>query len=93
MLTLLLFMSNIYYQTYIALAFFSPIFQIWDTAGQERFRSMTHAYYRDAHGSHAYLHQFLLSVLFASKTVLLSIHLKCYFILIFFPFFSQVQVC
>ncbi|CAM4650532.1 ras-related protein Rab-37 isoform X6 [Caretta caretta] len=22
--------------------------QIWDTAGQERFRSMTHAYYRDA---------------------------------------------
>ncbi|XP_012944215.1 ras-related protein Rab-37 isoform X2 [Aplysia californica] len=23
--------------------------QIWDTAGQERFRSMTHAYYRDAH--------------------------------------------
>lgn len=25
-------------------------FQIWDTAGQERFRSVTHAYYRDAHG-------------------------------------------
>uniref|UniRef100_A0A8C4Y2L8 small monomeric GTPase n=1 Tax=Gopherus evgoodei TaxID=1825980 RepID=A0A8C4Y2L8_9SAUR len=24
-------------------------FQIWDTAGQERFRSVTHAYYRDAH--------------------------------------------
>lgn len=24
--------------------------QIWDTAGQERFRSVTHAYYRDAHG-------------------------------------------
>ncbi|XP_045474231.1 ras-related protein Rab-37-like isoform X3 [Harmonia axyridis] len=23
--------------------------QIWDTAGQERFRSITHAYYRDAH--------------------------------------------
>ncbi|TRZ04466.1 hypothetical protein DNTS_027542 [Danionella cerebrum] len=23
-------------------------FQIWDTAGQERFRSVTHAYYRDA---------------------------------------------
>ncbi|XP_055005755.1 ras-related protein Rab-37-like [Boleophthalmus pectinirostris] len=22
--------------------------QIWDTAGQERFRSVTHAYYRDA---------------------------------------------
>ena len=22
--------------------------QIWDTAGQERFRSITHAYYRDA---------------------------------------------
>ncbi|NWX24118.1 RAB26 protein, partial [Anhinga rufa] len=22
---------------------------IWDTAGQERFRSVTHAYYRDAH--------------------------------------------
>ena len=26
-------------------------FQIWDTAGQERFRSVTHAYYRDAHGN------------------------------------------
>ncbi|CAD7004633.1 unnamed protein product [Ceratitis capitata] len=25
--------------------------QIWDTAGQERFRSVTHAYYRDAHGT------------------------------------------
>lgn len=24
--------------------------QIWDTAGQERFRSVTHAYYQDAHG-------------------------------------------
>ncbi|CAK9290893.1 unnamed protein product [Gordionus sp. m RMFG-2023] len=23
--------------------------QIWDTAGQERYRSITHAYYRDAH--------------------------------------------
>ncbi|NWU64404.1 RAB37 protein, partial [Pterocles burchelli] len=23
---------------------------IWDTAGQERFRSVTHAYYRDAQG-------------------------------------------
>ncbi|KAL2716925.1 ras-related protein Rab-37-like isoform X3 [Vespula squamosa] len=27
--------------------------QIWDTAGQERFRSVTHAYYRDAHGTFA----------------------------------------
>lgn len=27
--------------------------QIWDTAGQERFRSVTHAYYRDAHGKHS----------------------------------------
>uniref|UniRef100_A0A672GCW6 small monomeric GTPase n=1 Tax=Salarias fasciatus TaxID=181472 RepID=A0A672GCW6_SALFA len=27
----------------------SFLFQIWDTAGQERFRSVTHAYYRDAH--------------------------------------------
>ena len=26
--------------------------QIWDTAGQERFRSVTHAYYRDAHGKY-----------------------------------------
>ncbi|OBS80604.1 hypothetical protein A6R68_21162 [Neotoma lepida] len=25
------------------------LLQIWDTAGQERFRSVTHAYYRDAH--------------------------------------------
>ena len=25
--------------------------QIWDTAGQERFRSITHAYYRDAQGT------------------------------------------
>lgn len=28
----------------------SNYLQIWDTAGQERFRSVTHAYYRDAHG-------------------------------------------
>lgn len=28
----------------------SLLFQIWDTAGQERFRSVTHAYYRDANG-------------------------------------------
>ncbi|NXE68769.1 RAB26 protein, partial [Calcarius ornatus] len=28
---------------------------IWDTAGQERFRSVTHAYYRDAHGKHGHL--------------------------------------
>lgn len=26
------------------------LLQIWDTAGQERFRSVTHAYYRDAQG-------------------------------------------
>uniref|UniRef100_A0A673AM86 small monomeric GTPase n=1 Tax=Sphaeramia orbicularis TaxID=375764 RepID=A0A673AM86_9TELE len=30
-------------------AVFISLFQIWDTAGQERFRSVTHAYYRDAH--------------------------------------------
>lgn len=30
----------------------SSALQIWDTAGQERFRSVTHAYYRDAHGEH-----------------------------------------
>lgn len=30
--------------------FLSHCLQIWDTAGQERFRSVTHAYYRDAHG-------------------------------------------
>ncbi|XP_031207008.1 ras-related protein Rab-26 isoform X2 [Mastomys coucha] len=29
--------------------------QIWDTAGQERFRSVTHAYYRDAHGTSSLL--------------------------------------
>ncbi|XP_061605497.1 ras-related protein Rab-26-like isoform X6 [Phyllopteryx taeniolatus] len=29
--------------------------QIWDTAGQERFRSVTHAYYRDAHGQTNYV--------------------------------------
>lgn len=26
--------------------------QMWDTAGQERFRSVTHAYYRDAQGKY-----------------------------------------
>ena len=30
--------------------------QIWDTAGQERFRSVTHAYYRDAHGKYYFMH-------------------------------------
>ncbi|XP_073755772.1 ras-related protein Rab-26 isoform X6 [Callorhinus ursinus] len=29
--------------------FYDVTFKIWDTAGQERFRSVTHAYYRDAH--------------------------------------------
>lgn len=29
--------------------------QIWDTAGQERFRSVTHAYYRDAQGNLCFL--------------------------------------
>lgn len=29
------------------------LLQIWDTAGQERFRSVTHAYYRDANGRSA----------------------------------------
>lgn len=32
--------------------------QIWDTAGQERFRSVTHAYYRDAHGNYVFLISF-----------------------------------
>lgn len=32
----------------------SSAFQIWDTAGQERFRSVTHAYYRDAHGKNRF---------------------------------------
>lgn len=32
------------------LFYFFFLSQIWDTAGQERFRSVTHAYYRDAHG-------------------------------------------
>lgn len=32
------------------ITFLSNYLQIWDTAGQERFRSVTHAYYRDAHG-------------------------------------------
>lgn len=32
------------------ITFVSHYLQIWDTAGQERFRSVTHAYYRDAHG-------------------------------------------
>lgn len=33
--------------------------QIWDTAGQERFRSVTHAYYRDAHGTYNTKFQFI----------------------------------
>uniref|UniRef100_H3B5H0 small monomeric GTPase n=1 Tax=Latimeria chalumnae TaxID=7897 RepID=H3B5H0_LATCH len=30
--------------------------QIWDTAGQERFRSVTHAYYRDAQDIYIYIY-------------------------------------
>uniref|UniRef100_A0A671LQ82 RAB26, member RAS oncogene family n=1 Tax=Sinocyclocheilus anshuiensis TaxID=1608454 RepID=A0A671LQ82_9TELE len=41
--------------------------QIWDTAGQERFRSVTHAYYRDAHVQ-------LLSVVLFSQAWLTEIH-------------------
>uniref|UniRef100_A0A3B3U0Z7 small monomeric GTPase n=1 Tax=Poecilia latipinna TaxID=48699 RepID=A0A3B3U0Z7_9TELE len=36
---------------------------IWDTAGQERFRSVTHAYYRDAHGEKLIPPLYLLYVL------------------------------
>ncbi|KAL2726083.1 LOW QUALITY PROTEIN: ras-related protein Rab-37-like isoform X2 [Vespula maculifrons] len=39
--------------------------QIWDTAGQERFRSVTHAYYRDAHGTIA----IIIIVLVVSKFI------------------------
>lgn len=35
-----------------AWAVIAPLLQIWDTAGQERFRSVTHAYYRDAQGKY-----------------------------------------
>uniref|UniRef100_A0A8D0GWS1 RAB26, member RAS onco family n=1 Tax=Sphenodon punctatus TaxID=8508 RepID=A0A8D0GWS1_SPHPU len=50
--------------------------QIWDTAGQERFRSVTHAYYRDAHaglGCHL-LSLTMLSGLFPSQAWLTEIH-------------------
>lgn len=33
-----------------ACSHWDDFWQIWDTAGQERFRSVTHAYYRDAQG-------------------------------------------
>lgn len=39
--------------------------QIWDTAGQERFRSVTHAYYRDAHGKIFFYHLFVYLYTFA----------------------------
>uniref|UniRef100_A0A1A9V3Q7 Ras-related protein Rab-37 n=1 Tax=Glossina austeni TaxID=7395 RepID=A0A1A9V3Q7_GLOAU len=47
-----------YYVTTVGIDFMNKVvlvdgtrvkLQIWDTAGQERFRSVTHAYYRDAH--------------------------------------------
>ncbi len=40
------------FMTY-ALPVNAPLLQMWDTAGQERFRSVTHAYYRDAQGKYA----------------------------------------
>uniref|UniRef100_A0A8D0H4S4 RAB26, member RAS onco family n=1 Tax=Sphenodon punctatus TaxID=8508 RepID=A0A8D0H4S4_SPHPU len=52
------------------------VLQIWDTAGQERFRSVTHAYYRDAHaglGCHL-LSLTMLSGLFPSQAWLTEIH-------------------
>ena len=39
-----------YYATWWWWCWCSSFLQIWDTAGQERFRSVTHAYYRDANG-------------------------------------------
>ncbi|XP_016348550.1 ras-related protein Rab-26-like [Sinocyclocheilus anshuiensis] len=44
--------------------------QIWDTAGQERFRSVTHAYYRDAHGE---LHYAQTAVIVWDPDTLLSV--------------------
>ena len=37
-------------RTFTVLEIIIVLLQIWDTAGQERFRSVTHAYYRDANG-------------------------------------------
>lgn len=49
----LLFFSHIFLQNKVVTVDDTPIkLQIWDTAGQERFRSVTHAYYRDAHGEY-----------------------------------------
>uniref|UniRef100_A0A665VIZ0 small monomeric GTPase n=1 Tax=Echeneis naucrates TaxID=173247 RepID=A0A665VIZ0_ECHNA len=43
------FISTVGIDFRVMITFVSHSLQIWDTAGQERFRSVTHAYYRDAH--------------------------------------------
>ena len=49
--------------------------QIWDTAGQERFRSVTHAYYRDAHGK---LFEVFLTI-FANFCFVVAFFQLCFF--------------
>ena len=50
-LKLVLFVSSILQNKVVQVDETKVKLQIWDTAGQERFRSVTHAYYRDAHGN------------------------------------------
>lgn len=54
----LLWIVSMYFQNKVVVVDDTSIkLQIWDTAGQERFRSVTHAYYRDAHGNYTMLIQ------------------------------------
>lgn len=51
-----LWIISMYFQNKVVVVDDTSIkLQIWDTAGQERFRSVTHAYYRDAHGNYTML--------------------------------------
>lgn len=53
-----LWIISMYFQNKVVVVDDTSIkLQIWDTAGQERFRSVTHAYYRDAHGNYTMLIQ------------------------------------
>lgn len=52
---------NFFFQNKVVIVDDSKIkLQIWDTAGQERFRSVTHAYYRDAHGNYCFYQLFFI---------------------------------
>lgn len=58
----------------------SMVNSLCDSAGQERFRSVTHAYYRDAHGKlffSPFFHKFILKSILRVENLKYNFNCKC----------------